>query len=94
LGHQFSGGCGNARQPHGQIQGGAFSCHQCRGGPLQLQQAFALSNGVAVLPQQTNAHPWIKTLEELFHQRASAEPARLLGDPMGRPLSALQRGRC
>ena len=93
LGHQCSGGGGNAREAHGQVQGGAFPSHQSLGRPLQLQQAVPDLNGVAVLPQQAKAHPGIQTLEQALHQRTTTEPARLFGDPMGLTLLALQGSR-
>ena len=93
LGHQCGGVGGNAREPHGQVQGGAFPGHQSRGRPLQLQQAVTGLNSVTVLTQQPKAHRGIQPLKQALHQWPTTKPTRLFGDPMGLTLLALQGSR-
>ena len=89
----FSGDGGDAREPHGQVQGGAFPRHQGRCGPLQLQQAVPGLNSVTVLTQQPKAHRAIQPLKQALHHWPTTKPTRLFGDPMGLTLLALQGSR-
>ena len=66
------GGSGNARKPHGEIEGGALHRHQRRGRSLELEQALTGRYRRPLRHQQPHLPMGIEFMEQRLQQHATA----------------------